>query len=68
MDISAVDFLSSIGIRTLLLSAKAISQRNGKMALLNPNAAITNVLQMAGIDTLIPVCSSLDKACEIVTS
>jgi len=62
VDMSAVDFLASIGIRTLLLTAKAISQRGGKIALLDPDAGVRHVLEMAGIDTLIPLCSSLDDA------
>jgi anti-anti-sigma factor len=62
VDMSAVDFLASIGIRTLLLTAKAISQRGGKMVLLNPDANVTHILEMAGIDTLIPICRSVDEA------
>lgn len=62
VDMSAVDFLASIGIRTLLLSAKAVSSRGGKMVVLNPDANVTKVLEMAGIDTLIPICRSVDEA------
>jgi anti-anti-sigma factor len=62
VDMSAVDFLSSIGIRTLLLAAKAILHRGGKMVLFNPDATVTNILKMAGIDTMIPICQSLDEA------
>jgi anti-anti-sigma factor len=62
VDMSAVDFLASIGIRTLLLVAKAISRRGGKMVLFNPDANVSHVLEMAGIDTLIPICRSFDEA------
>ena len=62
VDMSAVDFLASIGIRTLLLTAKAISQRGGKMVLLEPDTNVTHILEMAGIDTLIPICRSLADA------
>ncbi len=62
VDMSAVDFLASIGIRTLLLTAKAMSQRGGKMVLFNPDSNVTQVLEMAGIDTLIPIVRSLDEA------
>ena len=58
----AVNFLASIGIRTLLLAAKAVSGRGGKMVLVNPDANVTKVLEMAGIDSLIPICRSLDEA------
>lgn len=62
VDMSAVSFLASIGIRTLLMTAKAVSGRGGKMVILNPDDNVTNVLEMAGIDTLIPICRSLEEA------
>ena len=62
VDLGAVDFLASMGIRTLLLVAKAISGRGGKLVLLNPDANVTQILEMAGIDTLIPIHRSLDEA------
>jgi anti-anti-sigma factor len=62
VDMSAVNFLASIGIRTLLLVAKAVSLRGGKMILLNPDQNVSHVLDMAGIDTVIPISRSLDDA------
>lgn len=68
VDMSAVSFLASIGIRTLLLAAKAISQRGGKMVLVNPDTNVTHILEMAGIDTLIPICRSLEEARTTLTA
>jgi len=68
VDMSAVSFLASIGIRTLILSAKALHQRGGKIALLNPDAAVRKVLEMAGVDSLIPVCDSIESARLTVTA
>ena len=68
VDMSAVDFLASIGIRTLLLTAKAMAQRGGKIELLNPDANVTHILEMAGIDTLIPVLRSLEDARSAVSA
>ena len=62
VDMSGVDFLASIGIRSLLLSAKAVSSRGGKLVFLNPDANVTHILEMAGVDTLIPICRSLNDA------
>jgi anti-sigma B factor antagonist len=62
VDINAVDFLASMGIRTLLLVAKTVSGRGGRLVLLNPDANVTKILEMAGIDTLIPIHRSLDEA------
>lgn len=68
VDMREVSFLASIGIRTLLLSAKAIAKRGGKMALLDPDPTVTRSLEMAGIDALIPICRSLEQAQATVTT
>ncbi len=62
VDMAGVNFLASIGIRTLVLAAKAVAQRGGKMVLLNPDGNVTKVLEMAGIDALIPISRSLEAA------
>ena len=62
VDMTAVDFLASVGIRTLLLVAKAVAKRGGKMVLLNPDPNIAKILEISGIDSLIPTHRSLDEA------
>ncbi len=62
VDMSAVGFLASMGIRTLVLAAKAVSRRGGKMVLLSPDANVTKILEMSSIDSLIPIHRSLDEA------
>ena len=68
VDMAGVTFLASIGIRALILAAKALQQRGGRIALMNPDAAVRRVLEMAGVDSLIPVCDSLDAARAAVTA
>ena len=62
VDLQAVDFLASVGIRTLLVVAKAVSKRSGKMVLLNPDANTSKVLEVSGVDSFIPIHRSLDEA------
>ncbi len=45
VDMSAVDFLASIGIRTLLMSAKAVKARGGRLVLLNPSPLVSSTLE-----------------------
>lgn len=66
VDMSEVDFLASIGIRTLLSNARALKARGGKMVLLSPQAMVLKVLQTTGTDTLIPIATNLDSAVEMV--
>jgi len=63
VDLSEVSFLASIGIRTLVINARAQSMRGGGMALVNPQPLVAEVLKMAGIDTIIPVYPDVDTAC-----
>lgn len=62
VDLSEVDFLASIGIRLLVLTAKSIAGRGGKMALLNPIPEVQQVLEITGIPAIIPVYSQLESA------
>ena len=62
VDLSAVTFLASIGMRTLVSSARALMNRGGAMALVNPQALVRQALIAAGIDSLIPIFANLDDA------
>jgi anti-sigma B factor antagonist len=56
VDLTAVKFLGSIGIRSLVVGAKDIQQRGGKMVLLTgDNSAVARTLEATGIDALIPM-------------
>jgi anti-sigma B factor antagonist len=62
VDLSQVDFLASIGIRLLMLTAKSVATRGGKMVLLNPIPEVQNVLEITGIPAIIPIYSQLESA------
>ena len=63
VDLSAVKFLASIGIRALITSAKAVQQRGGKMVLVvNDSSTVMMSLEATGVDDLIPVFSSISDA------
>jgi anti-sigma B factor antagonist len=62
VDLSRVSFLASIGIRTLVVNAKALRQRGGSMALLSPQPLVADVLKTAGIDVVIPTFADLGLA------
>jgi len=62
VDLSEVDFLASIGIRLLVLTAKSVASRGGRMVLLNPIPEVHNVLEVSGIPAIIPIYSSFESA------
>ncbi len=62
VDLSQVDFLASIGIRLLVLTAKSVGVRGGKMVLLNPTPEVKNVLEITGVPAIIPVYEGYESA------
>jgi anti-sigma B factor antagonist len=56
VDLSAVRFLASVGIRSLVASAKLVQQRSGKLVLVvAPGSSVAMSLEATGIDEFIPV-------------
>ena len=62
VDLSGVDFLSSIGIRAILQNARAHRMRGGAMVLLSPRPLIEEVLNAAGVSNVVPIVRDLDAA------
>lgn len=62
VDLSDIEFLASIGIRLLILNAKSISGRGGRMVLLNPSPEVRSVLEITGIPAIIPIYDGLESA------
>ncbi|MFN8381319.1 MAG: STAS domain-containing protein [Anaerolineales bacterium] len=62
VDLSEVVFLASIGIQLLVLTAKSVAVRGGKMVLINPISEVLSVLEVTGIPAIIPVYSHFESA------
>lgn len=56
VDLTAVDFLASIGIRAIIANAKAQQKRGGRMVLfVGDNVTVAKTLAATGIDALVPM-------------
>jgi anti-anti-sigma factor len=62
IDMVGVDFIASIGIRQLVLAAKAVARGAGKLVLLAPTPLVTEVLVTSGLLDLLPIVRSEDEA------
>lgn len=62
VDLAEVSFLASIGMRTLVSSARALMNRGGAMALASPQPLVRQALVAAGIDSLIPIYPDVGEA------
>lgn len=68
VDLASVSFLASIGIRTLLLGAKAVQRHGGTFVLLNPVSEVKKVLEVTGVTDLMPIYLNSDEALAAVTA
>ena len=68
VDLASVSFLASIGIRTLLLGAKAVQRHGGRFVLLNPVDEVRRVLEVTGVTDLMPIYHNSDEALAAVTA
>jgi anti-sigma B factor antagonist len=62
VDLSEVEFLTSIGVRLVVTTAKSVASRGGKLVILNPNENVKDVLEMTGLMDIIPVHMDLKEA------
>jgi anti-anti-sigma factor len=55
IDMAGVTFVASIGLRHLVTAAKAVQRRGGRLILLNPIAAVTEVITTSGLTELLQI-------------
>lgn len=64
IDLQKVTFLGSMGLRSIVLPARAVHSKGGKVVLFAPNEMVEGVLKASNIDTLLPIHHDLSKAIE----
>ena len=57
IDLSELDYVSSAGLRVLLVAAKAAKAKGGKVTLLAPKPATLEVLKISGFDKIFDIRS-----------
>ena len=62
IDLEKVSFMASMGIRSIIMGAKTVKSKGGKMVLLKPNADVAKVLAETGTDSIVPIVQDLDAA------
>jgi anti-anti-sigma factor len=62
IDLSRLEYISSVGLSVFLSAAKKIKAANGRMALSGLNDRIRLVFEMSGFLRLFPVFPSVDAA------
>jgi len=55
VDLEKVSFIGSMGLRTLILPARAVSSKGGKIVLFGPTPLVADILKTSGLDTVVPI-------------
>jgi anti-anti-sigma factor len=66
VDFSRLDFISSSGLRVLLIAAKTLKIHKGSIALCSMKDHIKEVFQISGFDRIIPIRNTRQDALGIV--
>lgn len=66
LDLTRVDYLSSAGLRVLLLAAKTAAARQGKAVIAGPRPMVAEVLSMSGFDKLMPIAADRAAALQLL--
>ena len=61
-DMSGVDYLSSAGLRVLLLAARHADQTRGKLVLHGLNSRVGEVFDISGFSSILTICVTRDEA------
>ena len=68
VDMTGVDFISSMGIRHLVTAARTVGRSGRTLCLLNPGPLVTDVLRTAGLDEYLKIVRSEDEARVLMTT
>ena len=67
VDLSRVNFIASLGLRTLIVGARTMMRNGGRMVLLSPPIEVEAVLISSGTDNVVPIWRHLDDAIRAVS-
>lgn len=64
LDLAKVEYISSAGLRTLLVLAKAVKSAGGAMILCNLTPAVRDVMTISGFDNILMLAADRSAAME----
>lgn len=65
-NLAELDYVSSAGLRSLLLAAKKVKAMRGKLALAHMNEHVKEVFDMSGFSTIFMICATEREALDAV--
>lgn len=62
LDLSSVDYMSSAGLREIVSALKKVKRNQGDLRIAQPSERVLEVLEMAGLDTILQIFPTQDDA------
>lgn len=62
LDLGVLDYMSSAGVRAMFMIHKAVTAKEGKLALLSLRPSVREVLRICGAEKLAPQAESVEAA------
>ena len=66
VDLSGLDFISSLGMGMIVSCARSLQRFGAKMVLLNPQPQVEDILKAVGVDQGIPIVRSAEEGVRIL--
>ncbi len=63
---SKINYISSAGLRIMLMSAKQIKSNGGSLCLCDMAARVVDVFKMSGFDKILSIVATVDDAKQVV--
>lgn len=64
IDLTELDYISSSGLRSILITAKKLKGKNGQILLASLQAIVKEVFEISGFSIIIPIYESVEEAIE----
>jgi anti-sigma B factor antagonist len=68
VDLSGVDFITSMGLRMFIGIAKALKRHGAKMVLFSPRTQASEIFASAGLSTIVAIVADEDQALRSLTA
>jgi anti-anti-sigma factor len=68
VNLEGVDFLSSAGLRSILVIAKRLDKVARKLAFVGASELVADVIRLTGVDSIFPLCATTQEARERLTA
>lgn len=68
LDFAGVDYISSVGLRVLMLAARSTQQSGARLALAAPQSVVAEIFAISRFDRILVLCPSVAAALEKVSA